>query len=315
MINGLCKRERGVGPSRGAAGGGRRGSFASRGVVALVLGCVLAGALLTAGPASAASRGFMVRNVSRTPITVAGWRALDHIDCIAVFAPNPITKIPGFTGQVKCGPPVPYPIDFSEGRPSVGDRLVPGATQSWELKYWFSIFGGVQYAAIVVYNIPGGVVEYTLRVYSTSNESQCKVIGTSSFTCTAEGLNLTLADKPLLRSGGPSNDTLSGGPGNDNISGGPGNDILSGGPGNDILSGGRGTDRISGGPGNDILSGGRGTDVISGGPGNDTISGGPGNDTIHARDGHRDVIDCGPGRDVAFVDPVDLVRGCERGVR
>lgn len=49
--------------------------------------------------------------------------------------------------------------------------------------------------------------------------------------------------------------------------------------------------------------------------GNDTLSGGPGNDTIHARDGHRDVIDCGPGRDVAFVDPVDLVRGCERVVR
>jgi hypothetical protein len=265
--------------------------------LALVLGCVLAGALLTAGPASAASRGFMVRNLSRTPITVAGWRALDHIECIPVLAPNPITKIPGFTGQVKCGPPVPYPIDFSEGRPSVGDRLVPGARQSWELKYWFSIFGGVQYAAIVVYNIPGGVLEYRLRVYSTSNESECKVLGTSSFTCTAEGLNLTFADKPLLRSGGPGNDTLSGAPGNDNISGGRGNDILSGGPGNDILSGG---------PGND---------VISGGPGKDIISGGPGNDTIHARDGHRDVVDCGPGRDVAFVDTVDLVRGCERVVR
>jgi hypothetical protein len=265
--------------------------------LALVLGCVLAGALLTAGPASAASRGFMVRNLSRTPITVAGWRALDHIECIPVLAPNPITKIPGFTGQVKCGPPVPYPIDFSEGRPSVGDRLVPGARQSWELKYWFSIFGGVQYAAIVVYNIPGGVLKYRLRVYSTSNESECKVLGTSSFTCTAEGLNLTFADKPLLRSGGPGNDTLSGAPGNDNISGGRGNDILSGGPGNDILSGG---------PGND---------VISGGPGKDIISGGPGNDTIHARDGHRDVVDCGPGRDVAFVDTVDLVRGCERVVR
>src|SRR5947209_18350200 len=250
MIDGLCKRERGGGRWRGAAGGRRRGNNASRGVLPLVLGCVLAGALLTAGPASAASRGFIVRNVSRQPITVAGWRAIDHIECIGVLAPNPITKIPGFTGQVKCGPPVPYPIDFSEGRPSVGDRLVPGATQHWALKYWFSIFGGVQYAAIVVYNIPGGVVEYRLRVYSTSNESECKVIGTSSFTCTAEGLKLTFADKPLLRSGGPGNDTISGGPGNDDISGGRGNDALSGGPGNDILSGGPGNDILSGGPGN-----------------------------------------------------------------
>jgi hypothetical protein len=167
----------------------------------------------------------------------------------------------------------------------------------------------------VVYNIPGGVLEYRLRVYSTSNESECKVLGTSSFTCTAEGLNLTFADKPLLRSGGPGNDTLSGAPGNDNISGGRGNDILSGGRGNDILSGGPGNDILSGGRGNDVISGGRGNDVISGGPGKDILSGGPGNDTIHARDGHRDVVDCGPGRDVAFVDTVDLVRGCERVVR
>ena len=79
--------------------------------------------------------------------------------------------------------------------------------------------------------------------------------------------------------------------------------ILPGGPGSDTLSGGRGGDTLSGGPGND---------VISGGPGKDVISGGPGNDAIHARDGHRDVVDCGPGRDVAFVDPVDVVRGCER---
>lgn len=71
MSNRLCKRERGVGPSRDAAGGRRRGNDTSRGVLALVLGCVLAGALLTAGPASAASRGFVARTPSRTPITLA----------------------------------------------------------------------------------------------------------------------------------------------------------------------------------------------------------------------------------------------------
>ena len=43
VSNGSCKRERGVGPSRGAAGGRRRGNNTSRGVLALVLGCVLAG--------------------------------------------------------------------------------------------------------------------------------------------------------------------------------------------------------------------------------------------------------------------------------
>ena len=32
------------------------------------------------------------------------------------------------------------------------------------------------------------------------------------------------------------------------------------------------------------------------------ICGGAGNDTIYARDGHRDVVDGGPGRDVAYLD-------------
>ena len=95
-------------------------------------------------------------------------------------------------------------------------------------------------------------------------------------------------------------------PGNNNIFGGPGNNRISGGRGDERISGGRGNDTLSGGPGNDTLFGGRGDDRISGGRGNNTIYGGPGNDTIHARNGHRDVIDCGPGRDVAFVDPVDL---------
>ena len=70
MLNSLCKRERGVGPWRGAAGGRRRGNNASRGVLALVLGCVLAGALLAAGPASAASRGYKLYNESTRTLRV-----------------------------------------------------------------------------------------------------------------------------------------------------------------------------------------------------------------------------------------------------
>jgi hypothetical protein len=32
---------------------------------------------------------------------------------------------------------------------------------------------------------------------------------------------------------------------------------------------------------------------------------------VFARDGRRDVIDCGPGRDIATVDPIDRTRHCE----
>ena len=101
-------------------------------------------------------------------------------------------------------------------------------------------------------------------------------------------------------------DRLMGGQGNDRLYGQAGNDILSGGPGNDMISGGRGNDIISGGPGNDR---------ITPGPGRDRVNAGAGNDIIYSRDGQRDVIDCGPGKDVAIVDAFDRTRHCETVIR
>jgi Ca2+-binding RTX toxin-like protein len=63
------------------------------------------------------------------------------------------------------------------------------------------------------------------------------------------------------------------------------------------------------------MSGGLDDDVLAGGPGADTISGGLGNDTIKSKDGHRDLVRCGVGRDVASVDKLDRVSGCERVIR
>jgi Ca2+-binding RTX toxin-like protein len=80
---------------------------------------------------------------------------------------------------------------------------------------------------------------------------------------------------------------------------------------NDLLYGLRGNDVLLGGKGNDVLSGGPGNDVLDGGTGLDRLYGGPGNDTLRARDGQRDVVDCGPGRDAATVDRLDRVSGCE----
>jgi len=62
----------------------------------------------------------------------------------------------------------------------------------------------------------------------------------------------------------------------------------------------------------------RGTDlrdVIRAGRGPDRIFGLGGNDAIQARNGLRDVVDCGPGRDIALVDRFDVVRGCETVLR
>ena len=70
--------------------------------------------------------------------------------------------------------------------------------------------------------------------------------------------------------------------------------------------------RIQGTPFDDYLVGGRGNDVIFGGLGRDVMLGGPGNDTFLARDGRVDLVEGGAGRDRAFSDRRDRLRGVER---
>jgi Ca2+-binding RTX toxin-like protein len=79
-----------------------------------------------------------------------------------------------------------------------------------------------------------------------------------------------------------------------------------------VIEGRGGNDTILGGAGNDKMYGGAGNDVIDGGSGSDHIYGGPGSDTIRATDGMKDWVDCGTGRDRAYVDRVDVVnKDCE----
>ena len=135
-----------------------------------------------------------------------------------------------------------------------------------------------------------------------------------------------------LLSGGPGFDHLTGDVGADGLSGDAGGDILEGGPGNDTLSGGAGDDRLFGGAGDDVVSGGdgkdqieeiAGSDRVSGGGGSDEITvkrggasvdAGAGNDEVVAFNGKRDTIACGAGRDTAYVDAIDKVKGCETRV-
>ena len=107
-------------------------------------------------------------------------------------------------------------------------------------------------------------------------------------------------------------DRLFGSRGKDQLRGAAGKDLLNGGPGDDRVWGGKGPDTLLGGRGKDLLNGGPGPDVVHGGFGVDRLFGGKGDDRILARDRRRDVINCGPGRDVAVVDRFDrVVPGCE----
>ncbi|MCA9823580.1 MAG: CHAP domain-containing protein [Dehalococcoidia bacterium] len=115
----------------------------------------------------------------------------------------------------------------------------------------------------------------------------------------------------VVRRGTPRADALVGGRFNDRLLGLAGPDRLFGYAGNDVLDAGAGNDRLDGGPGNDVLDGSSGHDRLIGGSGKDRLLGGPGNDVFLARDGVRDMIVCGPGKDRVFADRFDSVLGCE----
>jgi len=107
--------------------------------------------------------------------------------------------------------------------------------------------------------------------------------------------------------------------GRDSVYGNGAGDTLFGGTGGDEVHGGSGKDYMKGGSGCDRLFGKIGFDTLvdeSGGCNgvkshNDELLGGNGNDTIRAQDGKKDIISGGPGRDTAYADPVDTVKGVE----
>lgn len=153
-------------------------------------------------------------------------------------------------------------------------------------------------------------------------------------------------------SGEAGNDVVEGGTGADRLSGGPGADQLIGGPERDAVAyttqadvtvrldrglggsaqpgdsdriiqvedvdGGDQRDTVTGSSDANALGGGRGEDYLDGQRGVDRLDGGNGADVVVARDRARDEpVSCGPGQDLAIVDPADPVarRGrnrCER---
>jgi uncharacterized repeat protein (TIGR01451 family) len=136
------------------------------------------------------------------------------------------------------------------------------------------------------------------------------VVAGTAFGDTIYGLD----GSDLLR-GADGADCLWGGEGSDVLDGDGGDDALWGGNGPDRLVGGAGNDRLYGGLKRDVLSGGLGDDQLYPGTGRDLVRGGAGNDVISARDGSRDVVECGPGTDRVTADRRDELRGCEQVAR
>lgn len=94
-----------------------------------------------------------------------------------------------------------------------------------------------------------------------------------------------------------------------------GGDLIRARSGDDCLIGSAGDDRLYGQGDWDRLTGGTGSDLLVGGSGRNSYSAGAGDDRILAVNGKSDLVSCGPGRDLARVDRVDAVRGCETVTR
>ena len=94
----------------------------------------------------------------------------------------------------------------------------------------------------------------------------------------------------------------------DAVLGGGGSDVLRGSERSEQLVGFGGEDAIWGLTGHERLSGGEGEDELYGGAGHDLLLGGLGADFIEAKDGERDYMGCGSGKDVVSVDLIDRVR-------
>ncbi|MFZ0043880.1 MAG: hypothetical protein WAK93_21395 [Solirubrobacteraceae bacterium] len=146
----------------------------------LLLACAVAGTLLVqTGIASAASRGFTVKNDSTHALRVASVSAIPRLVCLN------LTCIPAY-----------YDMEF-EGRPADGSVIKKGGDQRWELKYFYwvgDVFGAsTNYAAKLTYNVEGtaGKFEAVIKTSNYSNNSTCEVVPKNLGSCAADGLRIT----------------------------------------------------------------------------------------------------------------------------
>ena len=92
-------------------------------------------------------------------------------------------------------------------------------------------------------------------------------------------------------------------------------DLIEGHGGNDTLDGDQGGDKIEGGSDEDVVNGDAGNDALIGGTGKDHMNSGSGSDSITAKDGYKDIINCGKSvndRLVSYDRGLDVFVNCER---
>jgi TolB protein len=205
--------------------------------------------------------------------------------------------------------------------------LLPGASTSFEIRFrmpapgWHSLVGNTSAVDAVPDgdqsdNRDGESRYFPFCEISTQRGSTVRASIDDDLICGTVGPDRIYAGGGLdrVRAGG-GHDVVHGGADRDWLFGGGGSDYLYGDSGTDRLHGEEGNDVLSGGPGDDQLWGDAGGDFLRGGPGVDQFYAGYGNDVIDARDGARDHVYCGEGKDIVKADLRDVVSDCEVVVR
>jgi RTX calcium-binding nonapeptide repeat (4 copies) len=159
---------------------------------------------------------------------------------------------------------------------------------------------------------------------SKKEEARCEgTITTKNPVPGSGGGPYTTNDLPGCPDGGlllgtDKNDRLHGKDGDDEIRALGGRDVIVGGVGNDAVYMGPGDDFIQ--PedprgGDDVIYGGSGDDFLQANKGADVMYGGDGSDDVfEARDGQRDKLYCGEGKDRYYAEKIDYVdSSCEKG--
>ena len=172
----------------------------------------------------------------------------------------------------------------------------------------------------VVPDVVGWTYADGITLYAAPTDRSGEPIRLTPTSCTIHpqhtgsalrGRCLDGSDGPDLLVGTLGGDVIIGGSGADTIRAGDGQNVIEAQWGDDDIRSGSGPDLIDAGDGNDTIRTGAGSDRIVPGPGNDTVYAGRGADYVYANDGHRDVIDCGPGDDRARADRIDVLGHCE----
>ncbi len=219
--------------------------------------------------------------------------------------PKDVALLPGETASM---------IDISGPRERDGELCIKASNRGsvgFEPITWTITFPGGRTLTRMVW--PGTDYAYIGASPSAAEvdcRGVCNLEVTRAGTESADRLLGTNRTDNIHGAGG--DDSIVGKAGSDCLLGDAGNDRILGKQGGDVILGGSGNDRLAGGAGLDLLGGNGGNDFLADGLGRNYISGGPGADIILARGSVDEGLGCGPGFDLAMVDPGDPISGCER---